>query len=157
MYDYIISSLENLFESQTNPITNSALLAARIFESLPQLNWAGFYFLTAGGSLHLGPFQGKTACIRIEMGNGVCGAAAAKRETLVVEDVNAFDGHIACDAASQSEIVIPIIKNGHLYGVLDIDSPIIGRFSNEDKKKLESIVEIFIDKTDFRGLREIFK
>lgn len=157
MYENIKNSLDGLFDSQRNPITNSALLAAQVFELLPKLNWAGFYFLTEEGSLHLGPFQGKTACIRIKMGSGVCGTAAAKRETLLIEDVNAFEGHIACDAASQSEIVIPIIKDCELYGVFDIDSPIIGRFTDEDRNRLEEIVEIFIEKTDFKGLQEIYK
>ena len=124
---------ENLFV----PVLSNA--SALIFEALEDLNWAGFYLMNKG-SLLLGPFQGKVACIRIPLGKGVCGTAAQKNETLVVDNVHEFAGHIACDGASNSEIVIPIHKNGEIAGVLDIDSPKFSRFSAEDKAGLEEFV-----------------
>jgi len=114
---------------------------------LPDINWAGFYFLR-GDELVLGPFQGKPACVRIQVGKGVCGTAAAERKTLVVPDVQKFPGHIACDSASNSEIVVPLIKDNKLLGVLDIDSPTLSRFDEEDQKGLDRLAGIFVDKTD---------
>lgn len=138
---------QGLFRGERDPIANAANLSSLIFTSLDDLNWSGFYFLK-GGVLVLGPFQGRPACVRIDMGKGVCGTAAAKRETLVVKDVNQFPGHIACDVASQSEIVIPLIKNGDVVGVLDIDAPVIGRFDAEDRKGLEHLARLWLDASD---------
>ena len=138
---------EGLFRGERDPIANAANLSSLIFTSLDDLNWSGFYFLK-NHILVLGPFQGRPACVRIEMGKGVCGTAAAKRETLVVEDVNEFPGHIACDVASQSEIVIPLIKNGGVIGVLDIDAPVTGRFDAEDRKGLEHLAKLWLDASD---------
>ena len=123
-------------------IANAANTASLIFHSLPDINWAGFYILM-GGQLVLGPFHGKPACTRIELGKGVCGTAALRRETVVVPDVNAFEGHIACDHASQSEIVVPLLSDGRLVGVLDIDSPAKGRFSEEDRVGCEPLLPPF--------------
>ena len=120
---------------------NLANASALLWEHLPDLNWAGFYKMT-DGKLVLGPFQGKTACIEIEIGRGVCGTAVAENKTQLVYDVHQFPGHIACDCASNSEIVVPIQVNGKIWGVLDIDSPVIGRFSEEDKTGLEEFVKI---------------
>jgi len=114
---------------------------------VPDISWAGFYFLQ-GDKLWLGPFQGKPACVEIEMGKGVCGSAAARRETLLVKDVNAFEGHIACDAESQSEVVVPLVKHGEVIGVLDIDSTSLGRFSKEDAAALTQLAEIYLSSVD---------
>lgn len=127
---------------EQDPIANAANTAALLFQTLPGLNWAGFYILR-GDTLVLGPFQGKPACVRIPLGKGVCGTAAQKQQTLVVKDVHAFPGHIACDAASNSEIVIPIIKNGKLWGVLDIDSPLLARFDDTDRQFLQQVADLF--------------
>jgi GAF domain-containing protein len=136
-----------LFKDERDAIANAANLASLIFTSLDDLNWSGFYFLK-DGILVLGPFMGRPACVRIEMGKGVCGTAAQRRETLMVEDVNAFPGHIACDVASRSEIVIPLIKNGNVAGVLDIDAPIQARFDAEDRKGLEHLAALWLDASD---------
>jgi len=138
----IISDAKNLLAKETDAVANMANLAALIFNSLPQLNWAGFYIFK-DGELVLGPFQGKPACVRIKPGRGVCGTAAVERKTILVPDVHKFPGHIACDGASESEIVVPVIKNGVLFGVLDVDSPIKNRFSDDDKKMFETLVGIF--------------
>ena len=127
---------------EQDPIANAANTSALLFNALSGLNWAGFYILR-GDTLVLGPFQGKPACVRIPLGKGVCGTAAQKQQTLVVKDVHAFPGHIACDAASNSEIVIPIIKNGKLWGVLDIDSPLLARFDETDQQFLEQLAQLF--------------
>jgi GAF domain-containing protein len=126
-------------------------MAALLFEALPNLNWAGFYFLR-GRELVLGPFQGKVACVRIALGKGVCGTAAERRETLVVADVHAFPGHIACDAASRSEIVVPLIHHDRLLGVLDLDSPEPGRFDLQDRLGLEAAVDLYLRSSDMDGL-----
>jgi len=138
----ILDDAENLLAGETDVTANMANLAALVFNSLPNLNWAGFYVFK-DGELVLGPFQGKPACVRIKIGRGVCGTAAAERKTIVVPDVHKFPGHIACDGASESEIVVPIIKNGVLFGVLDIDSPVKNRFSPDDKKLFEDLAGIF--------------
>jgi GAF domain-containing protein len=135
LYKDLALALEGLVAGETDPVANMANAAALIFETLPEINWAGFY-RSVGGELVLGPFQGRPACIRIKFGEGVCGAAAATREVQRVEDVNAFPGHIACDSASNSEIVFPLIRDGELLGVLDIDSPNTGRFTEEDEAGL---------------------
>jgi len=120
---------------------------------LPDLNWAGFYFLR-GGELVLGPFQGKVACVRIALGRGVCGTAAQKRETIVVPDVEKFPGHIACDHASRSEVVVPLVKDGKLIGVLDLDSPSLARFDQADAKGLAAMAEIFLKGSDLARLAD---
>jgi len=132
MYRDLQSALEGLVAGETDAVANMANAAALIWETLPDVNWVGFY-RNIGGELVLGPFQGRPACIRIAFGSGVCGVAAETRQVQRVEDVNAFPGHIACDFASASEIVVPLIRDGELLGVLDIDSPKTARFSEEDE------------------------
>ena len=132
LYRDMASALEGLVAGEPDAVANMANASALIFESLPDVNWVGFY-RNVGGELVLGPFQGRAACIRIPFGTGVCGTAAATREVQLVEDVHAFPGHIACDSASNSEIVVPLIRDGELIGVLDIDSPTTARFDREDK------------------------
>jgi L-methionine (R)-S-oxide reductase len=131
LYRQLTQAADALTAGEPDGIANMANVAALLWEGLPDLNWAGFY-RNVGGELVLGPFQGKAACIRIPFGKGVCGTAAATREVQCVEDVNAFPGHIACDAASRSELVVPIVVAGRLAGVLDLDSPLPGRFEEED-------------------------
>lgn len=138
-YELITAQVQALISGETDIIANMANVAAVLFNNLPQVNWAGFY-LFKQDQLVLGPFQGQPACIRIPMGKGVCGTAAQSRKTLVVEDVHEFEGHIACDAASNSEIVVPIIVNDMLVGVLDIDSPVTQRFDADDQRGVEAIV-----------------
>lgn len=144
LYDDLLSAAKALVAGEPDPVANMANIAALIWQFLPDLNWAGFYRVGqgAGGTdeLVLGPFQGKPACIRIAIGKGVCGTAASTHETQLVEDVHAFPGHIACDAASASEIVVPVVHDGQLIGVLDLDSPITGRFDQADKRGLEALV-----------------
>ena len=144
LYAELIEQANALFEGEHDFVANAANLSALLFHSLPDLNWAGFYFLKEEG-LVLGPFQGKPACVRIAIGKGVCGTAAARRETVLVEDVHAFPGHIACDSASNSEIVIPLVRNGELLGVLDLDSPKLARFASVDARGLESLAKIFVN------------
>ncbi len=141
LYGDLLSALDALTADEPDAIANMANAAALLFEYLPDLNWAGFYRLI-GDALVLGPFQGKTACIRIAMGKGVCGTAAAARETQLVADVHAFPGHIACDAASASELVVPIESQGRLIGVLDLDSPTPGRFDAGDAAGCEMLVRL---------------
>jgi L-methionine (R)-S-oxide reductase len=133
---------------ESNQVANAANFAALLYHSMPQLNWAGFYFLV-DGELVVGPFQGKPACVRIALGRGVCGTAAATKQTQLVRDVHAFADHIACDAASQSEIVIPLLtRAGELLGVLDLDSPVLARFDEEDRQGLEAVAKVFVDSLD---------
>ena len=142
----IIRQLQALTDGVDNVISNLANASALIFQTLPELNWAGFY-IKNGDKLELGPFQGKVACTVIPMGKGVCGYAAVRGETVVVPDVHLFEGHIACDGASRSEIVIPLYRGSEVYGVLDIDSPVADRFTEDDKIILEQIcrhIEKFI-------------
>lgn len=141
-YTLLLRQLEGLLAMETDPVANMANMAAVLFNGLEKLNWAGFYVLREN-VLVLGPFQGKPACVRIPLGKGVCGTAAQTGQTQAVEDVHKFPGHIACDSASQSEIVIPIYKNGIVWGVLDIDSPVLARFTEDDKNQLEKAVQIF--------------
>jgi GAF domain-containing protein len=141
MYKDLASALEGLVAGETDSIANMANASALIFETLPDVNWVGFY-RNIGGELVLGPFQGRPACIRIRFGEGVCGVAAVTRQVQRVEDVHAFPGHIACDSASNSEIVVPLIRDGELLGVLDIDSPKNGRFSEEDEAGVVKLGEI---------------
>jgi L-methionine (R)-S-oxide reductase len=139
-----------LLAGERDATANSANLAALIFHTLPDLNWAGFYWMK-GGELVLGPFQGKPACVRIAIGRGVCGTAAAERRTIVVPDVDEFPGHIACDSVSRSEIVVPVMRAGAVLGVLDIDSPSPGRFDEQHARALERVVADFIAGTDLGG------
>ncbi len=139
-YDLLIKQLNALLDGEKDLIANLSNASSLLNQFLVNINWVGFY-LFKEGELVLGPFQGLPACIRIPMGKGVCGTSALNRKTIVVEDVHLFPGHIACDAASNSEIVIPLIKNDELIGVLDIDSPIKNRFTNEDKEVLEKFVQ----------------
>ena len=141
LYRDLASALEGLVSGEPDGVANMANAAALIWESLPDINWVGFY-RNVGGELVVGPFQGRPACIRIKFGEGVCGAAAATRQVQLVEDVHAFPGHIACDAASASEIVVPIIRDGELIAVLDIDSPVKGRFTGEDEAGCVRLGEI---------------
>lgn len=141
LYDDLLGALDGLTAGEPDPIANMANAAALIFQYLPDLNWAGFYRLV-GDELVLGPFQGKAACIRIALGSGVCGTAAATRETQLVADVHAFPGHIACDAASASELVVPIVDQGRLIGVLDLDSPQKGRFDAGDAAGCEMLMRL---------------
>ncbi|WP_376692297.1 GAF domain-containing protein [Wenzhouxiangella sp. EGI_FJ10409] len=141
-YDELAQQAEGLLSGQKHRIANAANLSALIFDALPEINWAGFYFLE-GDELIVGPFQGKPACVRIAMGQGVCGTAAATRATQRVEDVHAFDGHIACDPESRSEVVVPLIIDGQVIGVLDIDSPRRGRFDENDQRGLERLAAIY--------------
>ena len=140
-YSLLCSQLQALTEGIPYETANFANASALLWQHLPDINWAGFY-LMSDGALVLGPFQGKPACIRIPVGSGVCGTAVAQRQTQLVPDVHQFPGHIACDSASRSEIVIPIYKDGDVYGVLDIDSPYEGRFSENDRLGLEEFVNI---------------
>ena len=144
LYREILQALPAVLTGETDFIANLANSAALLFWSLPAINWAGFYLLKEE-ELVLGPFQGQIACVRIRLGKGVCGTAAEKRQTLVVPNVHEFPGHIACDSASNSEIVIPIIKDDLLIGVLDIDSPEFARFDETDKTELEKFVQILTD------------
>jgi len=141
LYRDLASALEGLVAGEPDAVANMANAAALIWESLPEINWVGFY-RNVGGELVLGPFQGRPACIRIKFGEGVCGAAAATRQAQRIDDVRAFPGHIACDAASASEIVVPIIRDGELIAVLDIDSPNKGRFTEEDEAGCVRLAEI---------------
>jgi GAF domain-containing protein len=141
LYRDLAASLASLLEGETDGLANLANSSGLLAQALPRINWCGFYLLR-GEELVLGPFQGKPACVRIALGKGVCGTAAARRETLVVPDVLAFPGHIACDAASRSEIVVPILSNGQLVGVLDVDSPEKSRFDDEDRAGLEEFVRV---------------
>ena len=140
-YQELLQNLEALTEGVPYRISNLANTAALIWQTVPGLNWAGFYEMT-DGALVLGPFQGKPACIRIPLGRGVCGTAAREGRTVRVENVHDFPGHIACDGASNSEIVIPLYKNGTLWGVLDLDSPHFGRFTPEDQQDLERLAAV---------------
>ncbi len=135
--------VESILDGERDPVANAANIAAVLFGALPDVNWAGFYFLR-NGELVLGPFQGQPACVRIPVGNGVCGTAAHRRETLVVPDVHTFPGHIACDPRSRSEIVVPLLCGDVLVGVLDLDSPREGRFSAEDRELLERTVDAYV-------------
>jgi L-methionine (R)-S-oxide reductase len=143
LYQLLEQQLRALLEGESDFIVNAANMAALLYHSLPEVNWAGFYFLQ-GEVLVLGPFQGRTACVRIPLGKGVCGTAAQSRKTLVVSNVQNFSGHIACDSASKSEIVVPLVKNGQVLGVLDIDSPSLGRFDGVDRAGLERLAELLL-------------
>ncbi|MGO9802653.1 MAG: GAF domain-containing protein [Steroidobacteraceae bacterium] len=137
-YRGLVRDLGALLEGEPDAIANAANTVALLFDALPDINWAGIYFLK-GGELVVGPFQGKPACVRIALGRGACGTAAARRATLIVDDVQSFPGHIVCDPASRSEIVVPLVSGARLLGVFDIDSPRLGRFDAADARGLESL------------------
>lgn len=148
LYRDLRSMAQGLLGGETDRIANAANFSALVFHGVPDLNWAGFYFFD-GQELVVGPFQGKPACVRIAIGKGVCGTAAARRETQLVPDVHAFDGHIACDSASNSEIVVPLVDaRGDLIGVFDVDSPTLNRFDEDDRRGIESLVEVFVTAVD---------
>jgi GAF domain-containing protein len=143
-YRDLAAQLRSLLEGERDAIANAANTSALLFELMPDLNWAGFYFLRSGNELVVGPFQGKTACVRIPVGRGVCGAAVERRQPMLVEDVHAFPGHIACDAASRSELVVPLFKDDRILGVLDLDSPSPSRFDLDDQAGLEQVAAIYV-------------
>jgi L-methionine (R)-S-oxide reductase len=152
-YALLVRQVSSILEGERDLTANASQFSAFVYDTIAELNWAGFYLTVParqgeGQDLLVGPFQGKVACARIPFGRGVCGAAAAQRETILVPDVHAFPGHIACDSASNAEIVIPLIKDGKLIGVFDIDSPTLNRFSDEDRAGLEAMVAAFLDATD---------
>ena len=143
LYDELARELDALLAGELDPVANAANAAAAIFHALPELNWAGFYFLR-GGELVLGPFQGRPACVRIALGQGVCGTAAAERRAILVPDVEAFPGHIACDTASRSELVVPLLAGTTLLGVLDLDSPVLARFDAADCAGCEMLARVVV-------------
>ena len=147
LYANLQSQARSLFESERDFIANAANLASLLYHSLPDLNWAGFYLLK-GDELVLGPFQGKPACVRIPLGKGVCGTAAEQGQTIMVDNVHDFPGHIACDSESNSEVVVPLVKHERLLGVLDLDSPSFARFDDDDARGLNELAEIFIAMSD---------
>jgi GAF domain-containing protein len=153
-YDLLVRQVTSVLEGERALVANASQFSALVYDTLADLNWAGFYLTVPskkgeGQDLLVGPFQGKPACARIPFGRGVCGTTAVEKRTIVVPDVHAFPGHIACDSASASEIVLPLVVNGAVVGVFDIDSPVRGRFSEEDRVGLERMVAAFLDATDF--------
>ena len=150
-YRELTTQLEGLLTGERDGLANAANTAALLFAGLGDVNWAGFYFLR-GGELVLGPFQGKVACVRLQLGRGVCGTAAQKRGTIVVPDVEKFPGHVACDHASRSEIVVPLLAAGRLIGVLDVDSPSLARFDATDAAGLEKVARLFLAHSDLASL-----
>ena len=147
LYEELLAQARGLFEGERDATANSANLSSLIFHALPGLNWAGFYWMKDGG-LVLGAFQGKPACVRIAVGKGVCGTAARDRRTIVVPDVDEFPGHIACDSASRSEVVVPLVRDGRVIGVMDLDSPNPARFDEHDARGLEALAALFLESTD---------
>jgi L-methionine (R)-S-oxide reductase len=147
LYDALAQQLAALLEGERDAIANAANMSALINQLLPELNWAGFYFMR-GGELVLGPFQGKVACVRIAVGRGVCGTAVERKASMVVPDVHSFPGHIACDSVSRSELVVPLIKDGRVLGVLDLDSPHPNRFDDEDREGCERLVKIYLEASE---------
>lgn len=148
VYAELLRQAQGLFEGERDVIANTANLSALLAFHLPRLNWAGVYFLK-GRELVLGPFQGKPACVRIAVGKGVCGAAVAKQASVLVPDVHAFEGHIACDSASNSELVVPLVREGRVLGVIDLDSPEKGRFDEVDQQGVEAIAALVVAASDF--------
>lgn len=144
LYRELAQQLGGLLSGEHDPIANAANTAALLFNTLPDLNWAGFYFLKSPDELVLGPFQGQPACVRIAVGRGVCGAAVEQRRTMLVEDVHAFADHIACDAASRSELVVPLARGDRVLGVIDLDSPLLARFTLDDQRGIEAVAEIYL-------------
>ncbi|MDD3179064.1 MAG: GAF domain-containing protein [Opitutaceae bacterium] len=150
-YRELFDQLTGLLVDESDWLANTANCAALLYQGIPGLNWAGFYFMR-GGELVLGPFQGKVACVRLQVGRGVCGTAAQRRQTVIVPDVTRFPGHIACDPASRSEIVVPLPQGDKLIGVLDLDSPAIAHFDQTDVDGLERIIGLLLQRSDFRFL-----
>ena len=150
LLDVLLEQARALLHGERDPVANAANVSSLIFHTLPDLNWAGFYWMK-GGQLVLGPFQGKPACVRIALGKGVCGTAAREQRTIVVPDVERFPGHIACDSASRSELVVPVVAQARVLGVLDLDSPSPGRFDEEHARALERLVADFVLATDLPG------
>ena len=146
LYANLLLQLRSLLAGERDLIANAANVSAFLYHSIPDLNWAGFYF-HKNDELVLGPFQGQPACVRIAIGKGVCGTAAQRRQTIIVDNVHDFPGHIACDSASNSEIVVPVIKADYLIAVLDLDSPSVGRFDEQDARGLNELVEVFVEST----------
>lgn len=144
-WDEIMAAADALTEGEADAVANMANVAALLWQFLPDVNWTGFYRMS-GGELVLGPFQGKAACIRIPVGKGVCGAAVADKATQLVADVHAFEGHIACDAESRAELVVPLLRDGQVLGVIDLDSPTPSRFSNEDAAGCERLAELLVSR-----------
>ncbi len=144
VYRDLAEQLGALLSDERDPVANAANTAALLFTSLPGLNWAGFYFLRSADELVLGPFQGKPACVRIAVGRGVCGTAVKERRSILVEDVHAFADHIACDAASRSELVVPLISGTRILGVIDLDSPLPARFDLDDQRGIETIAALYV-------------
>ncbi len=153
-YRALALQLRALFAEERDGLANVSNFCALLFQALPGVNWVGFYFLR-GDELVLGPFQGKVACVRIALGRGVCGTAAQQRQTLIVPDVDAFPGHIACDSASRSEVVIPLLRGERLLGVLDLDSPEIARFDAEDAEGLTVAVELLLEHSELSRLSDV--
>ena len=151
LYREIGAQLTGLFSGERSGLANAANMCALLYQLLPDVNWAGYYFLQ-GKELVLGPFQGKIACVRIALGRGVCGTAAQRREILVVPDVHEFPGHIACDAASRSEIVLPLVQKDQFVGVLDLDSPSPGRFDDQDRNGLAAAAQLLLESSDLSRL-----
>jgi GAF domain-containing protein len=147
LYASLAQQLSALLGGEPDAIANAANMSALVYQFMPDLNWAGFYFMRGPG-LILGPFQGKIACVRIPVGRGVCGTAIERRESIVVPDVHAFPGHIACDSASRSELVVPLIKGDKVLGVLDLDSPSPNRFDEEDREGCERLVQIYLEASE---------
>ncbi len=147
LYEALAQQLTGLLQGEPDGIANAANMSALIYDLLPDLNWAGFYFMR-GPELVLGPFQGKVACVRIAVGRGVFGTAVERKSSIVVPDVHAFPGHIACDSASRSELVVPLIKDGRVLGVLDLDSPHPNRFDEDDREGCERLVRIYLEASE---------
>jgi L-methionine (R)-S-oxide reductase len=150
LHSELLSQARALLAGERDATANAANLAALVFHTLPDLNWVGFYWMKEG-ELVLGPFQGKPACVRIALGKGVCGTAARDRRTIVVGDVHQFPGHIACDSASKSEVVVPLVRDGKVLGVFDVDSPSLRRFDEEDARSLEALVAIYLEASEPGG------
>jgi L-methionine (R)-S-oxide reductase len=148
LYRELAQQLGGVLSGEGDAIANAANTAALLFTTLPDLNWAGFYFLRSPNELVLGPFQGKPACVRIAVGRGVCGTAVLQRRSMLVEDVHAFADHIACDAASRSELVVPLVRGDRILGVIDLDSPLHARFDRDDQRGIEAIAEIYVKASD---------
>ena len=148
LYRDLAQQLDALLGGERDAIANAANTAALLFTSLPELNWAGFYFRRSRDELVLGPFQGKPACVRIAVGRGVCGAAVERRSSMLVEDVHDFPDHIACDAASRSELVVPLIRDGQVFGVIDLDAPVPARFDLDDQQGIEALAAIYVKASD---------
>lgn len=146
-YQLLAKQLQSMFTDESDKIANMANMSAFIYQEMPELNWVGFY-IVRDNNLVLGPFQGKIACVRIPWGKGVCGSAAQEQQSILVKNVHEFPGHIACDSASNSELVVPVIKNGKTVAVFDLDSPVLDRFTEADRAGIESLIQIFLSHTD---------